>query len=134
LAGTNNAGQAGDLYGLDGPKQISTRMFTDGAVQTAYHHLYPHANTEWWYTDDQNCIQALRALQANWDQTWQAGAAAPPLNPHNNIQVQLGTVTVAQIQIAGLTNPTRGPVFTHRYGAVAYFRNNIGIPSGTGAL
>ncbi|KAK1758978.1 hypothetical protein QBC47DRAFT_457342 [Echria macrotheca] len=136
--GNNNAGQGQDIYGLDGPKQILTRMFaTQGAAaQAAYQRLYPNANTEWWYTDNANCIQALRNLQNGWDQQWQAGAVMPNLNPNNNIQsvasnqaLPIGTVAAAQI--VGGNNLTAGPVFDRRFGAVAFFRQRIGIPSTT---
>ncbi|KAK0719343.1 hypothetical protein B0H67DRAFT_642706 [Lasiosphaeris hirsuta] len=140
--GTDEYGQDDDVYGADGPKQILTRMFTQkgAAAQAVYLQVYTHANTEWWYTDDAQCIQALRDLQNGWDHNWQAGAVVPDLNPNNNIQaivdnnhnqlmlIPIGNVTVAQI--AGV-NPTKGPVFSHRFGAVAYFREHVGIHSNT---
>jgi hypothetical protein len=113
-------GAAGDIFGLDGPKQILQRMFTrtqPDSRQQLYTRVYPGENTEWWKTTDAGAIASLQALQANWWATWALDAAMPALRN--------GSVT----PLVGGDLGTRGPDFTRRFGAVQWFREQVGIPS-----
>jgi hypothetical protein len=102
--GNSAAGAAGDLYGLDGPKQILQQIFNPNVnPQQAFHRLYPNQNTEWWYTTDANAIQRLRNLQGNWWEAWAPGAQMPNLL-HGTVAAVFGDTG------------TRGPDFTRALG------------------
>lgn len=108
-----------DLVGRDGPKQILQRMFASpepGAGQQLYARVYPHENTEWWYTTDANAINQLRNLQRNWWNAWAPGAGMPALR-HGTVTAEIGP------------DGSRGPDFTRRFGAVQWFREAVGVGS-----
>lgn len=137
--GTSYAGQANDLIGFDGPKQILTRIFESSdpnATQTKYKKVNPQINTEWWYTTDTNCIASLRTIQNNWDHQWQSNSTLPtltgtiqfPISPGHMQNATIGTVRVA-VSVA-----SNGLEFSYRNGAVAFFKTQLGIASASGSL